>query len=133
MAQPYYANLPEGFDMGVFVTKLTDAYHAKGYSVQSSVTQNTAVLTLSKDLGGINTVLGLGEGITLNCSVTAGRLIINFLNEEWTSKIIACAVGWLCCLIPLITGLIGIYRQVTLPNNISADATLFVAQSAPQF
>lgn len=130
MAQPMYINVPEGFDMGVFARKMTDAYQAKGYAVQPSVTENTAVLILSKDLGGINTVLGMGEGVTINCTVIEGRMTINFVNEEWTSKIIACAIGWICCFIPFITGLIGVYRQVTLPNTIGADATMFVAQSA---
>lgn len=133
MAQPLYINIPEGFDMGIFARKMTDAYQAKGYAVQPSVNGNTAVIVLSKDLGGINTVLGLGEGVTLNCSVLDGRLIISFLNEEWTSKIIACVLGWICCFIPLITGLVGVYRQITLPNNISADATLYVSQSTQQW
>lgn len=129
MAQPMFLNVPEGFDMGVFAQKMTDAWQQKGYIVQSAVTETTAVLTINKGLGGINTVLGLGEGVTANCSLADGRLIINFINEEWTSKIIACIVGWFCCFIPLVTGIVGIVRQINLPKNISADAQLYVTQS----
>lgn len=129
MAQPLFVNVPEGFDMGVFAQKIAETYQAKGYTVQPAVSGDTAMITISKGIGGINTITGLGESISLNCSVSDNKLIVNYTNEEWTSKIIACVVGWFCCLIPFITGIVGIVRQVNLPKNISADAMLLASQS----
>lgn len=128
MAQPIWINVPNGFDMNLFVARMESTYQARGYMVNKSITGNIANLIISKDMDGTNKLLGMCESVMASCSVMDNRLTINFMDEEWTSKIIACGVGWFCCWIPLITGLVGVYRQVNLPKTIGIDATTLAPQ-----
>lgn len=129
MAQPVFVNVPENFSMDVFAKNLANACATKGYLVQISMVGNAATLTISKDMDGLNKWLGLGESIVVNCTVADNRLTLLFMNEEWTNKIVALIVGWFCCLIPFITGIVGAVRQLNLPKNLGADAIMIAPQS----
>ena len=132
MAGNLFLNVGENFDIDTFSNKLADTYRAKGYGVNVVNMNGNYIVAIEKDLGGINTVLGLGEGIKANIIYTNGNLCINYSDEEWTSKIIGLVVGWFCCLIPFITAIIGIAKQVSLPKNITSDATMLASSISRQ-
>lgn len=114
--------------MSDFTTKLADLYRAKGYTVNVADVNGTGILTFDKSTGGINMILGMGEGIKVTCMLMNGTLSINFSDAEWTGKIIACSIGWFLCLVPGVTGIIGIVKQSKLPKSIANDATMLAAQ-----
>ncbi len=59
--------------------------------------------------------------------VNNGVLNITFTDAEWTSKIIGAVIGWFLCLIPLITAIIGVVRQTSLPKNIENDVRMMIS------
>ena len=129
MAQPIYVNVPENFSMSVFAQNMANSCSAKGYMVQVTMVGDSASLTISKNMDGLNKWLGLGTSVVVNCSVVNNVLTLMFMNEEWTTKIIALVVGWFCCLIPFITGIVGIVSQTSMPKNIGSDALMIAPQS----
>ncbi len=121
MADNFMVNISEGFDIDRFAEEVVRQYQAKGFKVTALKMGETVKLTFDKGLGGINTVLGLGVGISANCMVNGNTLNVNFTEAEWTSKIIGCVLGWFVCLIPFITGIIGVTRQLQVPKDLTND------------
>lgn len=123
MADSLIINVNPSFDLDVFTEQLANLYRSKGYNVVPASTPMGTTLLVEKGIGGINTVLGLGESVRVNCAYNNGVLTVNYTDAEWTSKIIGAVVGWFVCLIPLITAVVGAFHQIQLPKNISSDAT----------
>ena len=118
---------PETFNLDAFANILANNFRGRGYTVTAVNMNGSYMLTFEKGIGGINTILGLGESIKATCMCMNGMLTINFSDEEWTSKIIGIVVGWFLCLIPFITGIIGVTRQLQLPKTITNDATMIAS------
>ncbi|MBQ8606404.1 MAG: hypothetical protein IJ408_06660 [Clostridia bacterium] len=132
MASPVSFNVNPTFDLDAFVKKLADSLAASGYSVKAVKLADMYSIDVEKDLGGINTILGLGEGIKANVVQNGNTVTISYLNEEWTSKIIAIALGWVLSgtvifLVTLITGIVGLVKQLDLPKKISNEAMSIAA------
>lgn len=127
MAENVMFNVKGTFDMEAFTNKLADTYKAKGYTVNILNMNGVCSITFEKATGGINTLLGMGEGIKANITRTNDTVSINFSDAEWMGKIIGFAIGWFLCLIPLITAAIGTMRQLSLPKGIANDATMIAA------
>lgn len=127
MANNIILNVNPSFDMGNFVNQLANIYQGKGYTVDVAAIGANPVITISKGIGGINTILGLGQSIRVNCVLTGNTLNVTFSDAEWTSKIIGLAIGWIICFIPFVTALVGVFGQYSLPDNISNDIRLIVA------
>ncbi|MBR5514803.1 MAG: hypothetical protein IKU52_01220 [Clostridia bacterium] len=128
MANNSAFNVSPNFDINRFSNDLATLYSQKGFTVYVATYASSTVLSFSKDIGGINTILGMGAGIKATFTLTNNVLNVSFSDEEWTSKIIALVVGWFCCIIPFITGIIGAINQMDLPKKISNDA-IFVASN----
>jgi len=90
----------------------------------------TGVLTIQKDREGFQNVLGLGLECRANFSSINGQLSVN-IDGEWTNKIIAVAVGWFICFVPIITGIVGAVNQLSLPDKIfnAVNMAVSAAQS----
>lgn len=127
MANNVMCNVSENFDLKQFAEKLTETYKMKGYSVAAASMNNSSILTIEKGVGGINMILGMGEGIKATCMLSGNTLSISFSDGDWTGKIIACAVGWFLCFIPVVTGVIGISKQTKLPKDIANDAMMIAS------
>lgn len=127
MATPLMFNVAPSFNMSVFAEQLATSYRSQGYIVNVMYFPDRVSIKFEKDTGGINTVLGLGEGITAHCTLNNGMLYINYSDEEWTSKIIGFCVGWFVCMVPLITAVVGTVKQLDLSKKISAEATRIAA------
>lgn len=123
MADSLIINVNPSFDLNVFTEQLSNLYRAKGYNVVPASTPVGTTMLVEKGTGGINTVLGLGESVRVNCTYNSGVLTVSFADAEWTSKIVGAIVGWFVCLIPLITAAVGAFRQSQLPKDIATDAT----------
>ncbi len=126
MANNIMLNVRPDFNLSVFSNNLAGLYQSKGYMVNVAYINGCSVITFEKGSGGINTILGMDEGIKATCSVMNGVLYINFSDEAWTSKIIGLCIGWFLCFIPLITALIGLVGQLDLPKKIANDAQMIV-------
>ncbi len=127
MANNVMFNVNPTFDMEVFAAKLADTYRAKGYDVNVANMNGMCTIAFDKGTGGINMLLGLGEGIKATITKMNDTLMINYSDAEWTGKIIGCVVGWFLCMIPMITAIIGIVKQTSLPKKISNDATMIAS------
>ena len=103
---------------------------AQGFNCQvTPMGPQAGSLVVSKNRDGFQNTIGMG----LECRVTftlltPSQLTVN-IDSEWTNKIIALAVGWFCCLVPFITGIIGAYNQSELPNKIFNSINMALANS----
>lgn len=128
-----FINVPPNFNLHMFAGQLAEKYRMDGFTVTVADFNNSVVITFDKNTGGINMLLGLGEGIKATCMVANGVLSINFSDGDWTGKIIGLVVGWFICLVPFITAIIGCVKQSQLPKNIGNDAMMLVSQQAANF
>lgn len=124
MAKSFMVNVPEKFDITAFADEVAALYQGKGYTVRKVNMKNGTKITVEKGVGGINTVLGMGEAITATCTMQGkdgGVLSVNLSDGDWTGKIIGLVVGWFVCLIPCITAIIGITKQMSLEKSMQSD------------
>ena len=128
MADNTLINVSDAFDMKVFAGALCDSFRMRGYEANFVINQENATVTIEKNTGGINMILGLGESITVSCIKNNDILSLSFTEEEWIWKIIGLAVGWFLCFIPLITSLVGIVNQTKLPKTIASEARLIASR-----
>ncbi len=120
--EDFITNIPENFDLTVLADTLTQQYQMKGYVVRTVNMGGSVQIIFDKKTGGINNLLGMGEGITATCSIQGKNqemLSVNFSNADWTGKIVGLVVGWFLCLVPFITAIIGTTRQLALPKDIA--------------
>ena len=89
------------------------------------ITPQTGVLTVKKDREGFMNILGMGLECRVNFASINGQLSVN-IDSEWTNKIIAVAVGWFVCFIPVITGIVGTVNQISLPDKIFVATNMSV-------
>lgn len=103
-----------------------------GASVQM-ISPQSGVLTVKKDREGLTNAIGMGIECRVNFSAVNGQLTVN-VDSEWTNKIIAIAVGWFVCFIPVITGVVGAVNQLSLPDKIfnAINMNVATAQSGYQ-
>lgn len=133
MANAVYFNVAPNFDLRVFAGQLAEKYRMEGFTVSVADFNNAVVITFDKDTGGINMLLGLGQGIKATCMVADGVLTIDFSDGDWTGKIIGLCVGWFICFIPFITAIVGCVKQSQLPKNIGNDAMIIASQMNQQY
>lgn len=128
MADTLMINVPTDFDLNLLTSKLGGLYQSQGYTVNTiSVSPTSTRIVLDKNCGGINMLLGMGEGVTANCTINENCLFVNYTDAEWTGKIIGIALGWLLCFIPFITALIGGYNQLELPKKINNNIMMILS------
>lgn len=132
MAQDFIVNVNSDFDLVYFTQNLVDIYRARGFRVNVLTIENGCIVELGKELGGANSILGLGVGIKVSLYVKNNILSVSFSNEEWTSKIIAIALGFFfsAFFLPvafIVTGIIGITRQLDLSKTIHSDITVILS------
>ncbi len=130
MDKNFTMNVSENFDLDKFAAEITNMYQAKGFQVRAVKMNDSIKLVFDKGCGGINTLLGLGLGISATVMFTGSdktTVSVIFSDPEWTSKILGLVVGWFCCLIPFITAIMGALNQSSLPNEISNDMQMLAA------
>ena len=93
MASPIAFSLPQNFDLQNVVGRLGRSFQLKGYAVRSYPVGAGACLEVSRNTGGLNTVIGRCEGIKINFMPGANLLNVSFSDEQWTDKIIGYVVG----------------------------------------
>ncbi len=125
MAETLMINVRDGFNLGMFCQNVAMFYQNQGFTVNVAMMSPTnAQICFEKDLGGINTILGLGIGQKTNIVLNGNTLAVSFFDAEWTSKIIGIVIGWFLCLIPLVTSIIGIIKQSDFPKKLKTDMTM---------
>ena len=132
MADTVYINVAPDFNIHAFAAQLAEKYRMEGFNVTVADFNGAQVITFDKNTGGINMLLGLGQGIKATCMYQNGVLSINFSDGDWTGKIIGLVVGWFLCLIPFITAIVGCFKQVQLPKDIGNDAMLICSSMNQQ-
>ncbi len=116
-------------DLYQVITATSNTMKSQGYHTNiQMVGPQAGVLTVMKDREGFQNILGLGLECRANFSVMNGQLAVN-IDGEWTNKIIAVAVGWFICLIPMITGVVGAVNQMSLPDKIFNAVNMAVSAS----
>ena len=91
----------------------------QGFDVKSQIMgPGAAEIIVSKDREGFkNSILGMGIECRVAITVADDILTLS-IGSEWTNKIVALVIGWFLCWIPIITGIIGIVNQSSLPDKI---------------
>ncbi|MBQ6600794.1 MAG: hypothetical protein IIX36_04035 [Clostridia bacterium] len=112
----------------VALTMETQGYEA---NIQM-ISPQTGVLTVKKDRDGFTNVLGMGLECRVNFASINGQLTVN-IDSEWTNKIIAVAVGWFVCFVPVITGVVGAVNQLSLPDKIFTAINMNVSTAQPGY
>lgn len=134
MGDNFIIEVCDCFDLDAMINELVEKYQAQGYEVTVIRMKKSVKLVFSKDLGGINTVLGLGVGIAATFTLTGETnksLSVVFSEQEWVSKIVGGAIGLCVCTITLITAAVGLYRQLNLPTQIKNDVQVLSNEQTP--
>ena len=111
----------------VALTMETQGYEA----MVQMISPQSGVLTVKKDRDGFVNALGMGLECRVNFGAINGQLTVN-VDSEWTNKIIAVAVGWFVCFIPVITGIVGAVNQLSLPDKIFTAVNMNVGTATSQ-
>ena len=111
--------LNPGANLATLIDFAAQNLSMQGFDVKSQVMgPSAAEIIVSKDREGIkNTILGLG--VECRVAITVANDMLNLsINSEWTNKIIALVIGWFLCWIPIVTGIVGLVNQSSLPEKI---------------
>lgn len=130
MAVRNYPLRPDA-DLYALIHQVALTMETQGFQANvQMVGPQAGVLTIQKDREGFQNVLGLGLECRANFSAINGQLSVN-IDGEWTNKIIAIAVGWFICFVPIITGIVGTVSQLSLPDKIfnAVNMAVSAAQS----
>lgn len=128
MADSLTINVPEDFDLNLLVEKIKNNFQMQGFTITAAALQpNSHRIVFDKNCGGINMLLGLGQGITATLTLNGNCLFVNYSDGDWTGKIIGLVAGWILCLVPFITALVGCCNQFNLPKKISNDITMLIS------
>lgn len=126
MALKNYPFAPEA-DLYAAIQATALAMETQGFHTNiQMIGPSSGILTVVKDREGFTNLLGLGLECRANFSSLNGQLTVN-IDGEWTNKLIAVAVGWFVCLIPMVTGIVGAINQLTLPDKIFNAVNMAVA------
>ncbi len=124
----FMVNVKEDFDIQALAENLASLYQTKGYNAMAVKMKKGARVTIEKGSGGLNTILGMDEGICATLMLQGNdTLTVSFSNASWTGKIIGFIAGLLCC-IPFITAIVGTVKQLSLPKSIENDLALLVEE-----
>ncbi len=127
MADTLMMNVPENFDLAAMAEQVREEFQMKGFMVAVMKMKNSVRIKFDRKCGGINMLLGLGQGITATCMIQNGdNLVVNYSDGDWTGKIIGLIAGWFLCWIPCITAIIGCVKQSSLPKNINDSIMMAV-------
>ena len=125
MALRNYPFNPET-DLNSVIQAIALTMETQGFETNiQMITPQTGVLTVKKDREGFMNILGMGLECRVNFASINGQLSVN-IDSEWTNKIIAVAVGWFVCFIPVITGIVGTVNQISLPDKIFVATNMSV-------
>ena len=111
--------VPSNFNMKVLGDKIFKYYKKEGYSVDIYGDSTNLEIKLSKDMKGFLRWLGLAKQLTVNIYYEDDTLELSFSDKELVGKIVAIAVGWYIIFIQLITGLIGLFGQLSMPKDVT--------------
>lgn len=113
-------SLVEGTKLSNVVETAKQSLCGQGFEVSAQVlNENSATMTVSKDRDGLKNIIGLGVESTVTISVINENTLSVNIEDVWTNKILAIAIGWFVCFVPCITGIIGCSNQSGLKNKIS--------------
>lgn len=132
MANNFTYDVSEGFNVEAVAEQLKETYEGKGYTVRINKLKNGFKLTVEKGVGGINTLLGMGQGITATCNLRgkeSDTLSVTLSDGDWMGKIIGFVAGWFLCMVPFVTAIIGTMRQLNLQKDVANEIELAVSDA----
>ncbi len=111
--------LAPGANLNTVLAGAQQMLAAQGYEViVQAYNPNSAMLTVRKNRDGFQNIIGLGLESRANIALISENMLNVNIEHEWTNKIVAIAVGWFCCLVPFITGIVGAVNQNGLSEVI---------------
>lgn len=122
--------LNPGADIAEIVNTASQSLSGQGYEVQAQVMSPAAAsIIVKKDRDGIKNFAGLGVECRISLSIMNGTQLVINIENEWTNKIIAVALGWFLCWVVFITGIVGAVNQSGLPEKVSSAIMIATSQS----
>ena len=111
-------NLKQTVPVNVLSGSLSDKLAAMGYTVTPMMASDTmSTLNVTKSGSDLEKFAGMLPECNITLSRNGEQIYVNY-EDVWTSKILALAIGWILCMIPFITGLIGVSRQSSMANEV---------------
>lgn len=122
--------LNPGSDIAEIVNIASQSLSSQGYEIQTQIMSPAAAsMIVKKDRDGIKNFAGLGVECRINISVLNGTQLVVNIDNEWTNKIIAIALGWFLCWVIFITGIVGAVNQSGLPEKASSAIMMAASQA----
>ncbi len=118
MADQRIIAVSENERMDLLLNRAAQFLQSQGFFVLVTTMSDTVgTLKVSRDRDGFKNFMGLG--IESNATIMRnGSTLSISVEHDWTNKIIAVAVGWFLCWIPIITGIIGAVDQSGMTDKI---------------
>ena len=119
---------PDGFSLSAVVDMLCAKYTSSGYYVSVTPVGNAVEIKLTKNIGGLWILTGMGEQLTVTLAYDAeNRVLTSMISEPYyTDKIVSFVVGWFCLQLLWIFAAVGLYRQIRLPDDVDANISRFL-------
>lgn len=128
MAKTTIVPLKSGTGIAGVTNAAAEALRAQGFECTPIILNDTlANLNVKIDRDGIKNIIGLGLESKVTLTLMNDSLNVS-VEDEWSNKIIAIALGWFVCLVPFITGIVGCVNQSGLSKKIF-DAIQLAAAS----
>ena len=121
MANTRVFPIPPNFNLQEMASAVAQIYQTKGFTVTVMPISSGVVMDFQKGSEGITKYIGLALSIRANIMLQNGNVIADFVDAEWTGKLIGYFIGSFCCGITTITAIIGCLQQVDLPKSIGND------------
>ncbi len=131
MAQIKTIKVLPGINLNSVVETASQSLAMQGFDVTSQVLgPRAAEVIVSKDRKGFkNSILGLGIECRAAITIENDDLSIS-ISGEWTNKVLPAIIGWFLCWVPIVTDIVGIINQFTLPDKIHTALKLAVSSGS---
>lgn len=118
-AKQFQIPVKAGFQLSAALDLAKDRLTREGYDVETiTFSPESGKLKLSKDMSGAKKFVGMGVESEASITIMSGNVMNVTVENLWSNKIIALAVGWILCWVPFVTGCIGCSNQSKLPQKI---------------
>ena len=113
-------NITDSFSLSGLIDFLCGRYRALGYETAITQLGSAVEVRLSRNVGGLWVLTGMGEQLSLTFSIDGNVLSCMYSGDSYADKIVAFIVGWFCLQILWIFAAVGLYRQIRLPDSVDA-------------
>lgn len=134
MADNLVFQVSNNFNLDTFAQDMVRMGHARGYTTNYANAGGAYYIDFNNGNEGLMKYIGMGANIRLTLMQNGNTLYANFTDADWTGKIVAYLLSGFTCGITLVTGIIGLVKQLDFPKQIGNELfTLLNSNSASYY